>query len=322
MKKSDAPSAINFFDRTNANILALVTPEIPRLNKVRKENDYSERPTFSAPPAMPLQYEIVHDVKIRYAHVGSSEKPTLVMLAPFPQSIIAYAPIWPLLAKEFHLYAFDMPGFGRSEGGKEFMNFSAQGDFLNSLIQHFKIENPHLLGPDVGMPAILYYAGTYDEKIASIIVGDGPAISPSSNASIIHKMVESPFWRLIFRIAGAGALVEAGRRICYVNYCPNDIELSDYKKSYSGRVSAALHWFKNYPESLATVDPLLESIASPTLLFWGDEDAILLPDNAVRIQKRMPNAKLHIFERCGHFCYQDRAEEFTAMVIDWIRKHD
>ena len=198
------------------------------------------------------------------------------------------------------------------------MTFKAQGDFLHTLLQQFELSGVHLLGPDVGMPGILYYVGNYENSVKSILFGDGPAIAPSANASVIRKMVGSAFWRMIFRIAGAGALVEAGTRICNVNYTPNEIELSDYKKSYSDRVSAALQWFKDYPSSLETVDPLLERIDLPSLIFWGDEDAILYPDNGERIHQRMPNSELHVFKDCGHFCYQDRADEFQAMVKDWI----
>ena len=89
-----------------------------------------------------------------------------------------------------------------------------------------------------------------------------------------------------------------------------------------GRVGAVLKWFKGYPESLATVDPLLEEISLPTKVFWGDEDAILYPDNGERIVERMPNAQLHIFKDCGHFCYQDRYEEFRDMVIAWVDEHE
>jgi len=313
-------SRITLFDKMNAATLSLVTPEMPRLNKVRNENGYSQTPTFPVPPDMPMQYADIGDVRIRFAHSPAPDKPTLVILSPFPQSILAYAPLWAAFAERYDLYAFDMPGFGRSEGGVKFMTFKAQGDYLKLFLEHFGIVGAHLLGPDVGMPAILYYVGSHENTVKTIIFGDGPAVVPSSNASVIRKMVYSPFWRMIFRVAGAGALTEAGRRTCYVNYTPNELELSDYKKSYSGRMSQTLEWFKGYPASLSTVDPLLERIDKPALIFWGDEDAILYPDNGERIQQRMKNSELHIFKSCGHFCYQDRKDEFQAMVIDWIER--
>ena len=114
-------------------------------------------------------------------------------------------------------------------------------------------------------------------------------------------MVGSGFWRLVFIVAGNGALVQAGKEICYVNYVPNKYEMSDYKKAYHGKVSDTMKWFKDYPISLAQVDPLLEKITTPTKIFWGHDDAILYKDNGERLHKRMPNSELQIFENCGHF---------------------
>ena len=153
-------------------------------------------------------------------------------MSPFPQSILAYAPMWPELSKKYNLFAYDMPGFGLSDGGYEYMTFKAQGEFLNTILGHFNISDAYIVSPDVGMPAIVYYAGTYGDRAKGIMFGDGPAVSPSENGSVINKMVYSRFWRLVFRVAGSGALIEAGKRICNVNYHPNEIEMSEYKKAY------------------------------------------------------------------------------------------
>lgn len=315
-------SSINLYDKSNAAVLSLVTSEIPRLKEVRKKNGYdTEKPTFEIPYPLPYKNVTIDGVNIRYAtSFQDTNKPTLVLLSAFPHSIMAYAPIWKILEKKYNLWAYDLPGFGRSEMGFQFMTFKYQGEFLKKFLENFDIKDAHLIGPDIGMPAILYYAGTYGENIKSIVVGDGPGISPSSNASVIRKMVGSSFWRLIFKVAGSGALVEAGKDICYVNYVPNKYEMSDYKKSYDGKVAQTLQWFKDYPSNIGQVDPLIEKIDLPTLIFWGDEDAILYPDNGERLHKRMKNSELKIIENCGHFAYQDRYKEFAEMLINWIDK--
>jgi pimeloyl-ACP methyl ester carboxylesterase len=314
--------SINYYDKLNASVLGLVTSEMPRLNEARKQNGYSDLPTFEEPFPMPFKYITLNGIKIRMAKsISGIDKPTIVLLSPFPHSIMAFAPIWKLLKMNYNLYAYDMPGFGRSETDPTFMSFKFQGEFLKDFLTHFDIEDSHLVGPDVGMPSILYYVGTFKNKVKSIIVGDGPAINPSSNASVIRKMVGSGFWRLVFKVAGSGALVEAGKRICYVNYIPNKYEMSDYKYSYKGKVADTMKWFKDYPKSLATVDPLLENINTPTKIFWGEEDAILYKDNGERLHKRMPNSDLEIFKNCGHFAYQDNYQRFGEMVGEWVNKH-
>ena len=40
----------------------------------------------------------------------------MVLFSPWPESIYAYAPMWPHLESRFSLTAIDLPGFGRSGG--------------------------------------------------------------------------------------------------------------------------------------------------------------------------------------------------------------
>jgi pimeloyl-ACP methyl ester carboxylesterase len=272
---------------------------------------------------MPLEYINLKGIKIRLAKsIISADKPTIVLLSAFPHSILAYSPIWDILKSDFNLYAYDMPGFGGSETKEEFMTFKFQGEFLNSFLKHFNIEESHLVGPDVGMAAVLSYVGNHKHKIKSMMIGDGPGILPSSDSSIMKKMVKSSFWRLSFVIAGSGALVESSKNICNVKYIPNKYEMSDYKKSYKGKVANNMKWFKLYTESLPQINASLSEINIPTKIFWGEHDAILYKDNAVRLHEKMPNSDLEIFENCGHFVYQDEYFKFAKMVGIWVKKYN
>ena len=103
-----------------------------------------------------------------------------------------------------------------------------------------------------------------------------------------------------------------------MNYVPNEEETSDYISSCSGRIDAVTQWFKNYPKGLADVDATLSEIDKPVLVFWGKEDQLLLVDNAHRLAQRLKRSRLHIFEHCGHYSYQDKHEEFRDVVTEWV----
>lgn len=309
---------ISWLDRFYARVLFLTTPEYAEIKSAQSKS-YGEKPTFERPSPMPLAFKTINGVRTRYAHQASPEKPTVILLNPLPQSIVAFAPIWEQLASQFNLYAYDLPGFGRSEGGLEFMTFEAQGRFMRDFISEFDIQRPHIVGPDIGMAAALSYVTSFENDVASLAIGDGPGIAPSSNGSVINKMVDSGFWRLVFKIAGASTFVHVGNKLCYVNYVPNEAEVSDYIHSYTGRISAVTTWFKQYPESLATVDPKIADMDLPVLVFWGAQDRLLLPENADRLSKRLKRSKLCIFDKCGHFSYQDQHEQFVNAISQWVQ---
>ncbi|UPR33770.1 alpha/beta hydrolase [Vibrio cyclitrophicus] len=313
---------INLMDKINATTLMLVTSEWSAIKARRIRNNYSSAPTFIYDNhLMDLEFVDILEQNVRFARSVSENKQTLVLLNPFPQSILAYQPIWQNLTQHFDVWAYDLPGFGGSSGGKECMSFQAQGTYLRAFIEHFQLQGVHLVAPDIGMPAVLDYVGRQQHNVKSIMVGDGPAFSPSQNGSVIDKMVTSRFWRRVFIIAGSGALIEAGNRLGYVNYTPNEEEISDYKTSYQNRIPATLKWFEDYPSSLANIEPLLKKVNVPTKIFWGRNDGILLAEMADDLRKIIPDSEVHIFENCGHFSYQDQAGEFLDMVIEWVNKH-
>ncbi|MFC1681071.1 alpha/beta fold hydrolase [Pseudomonadota bacterium] len=310
---------IGLFDRLVARVLMLVTPEHKYVKAARK---VSTGP-LSAPQPPNLikpEHTRLENLQIRFAKGGTAGKPVILLLNPLPQSIVCYEPIWRLLADDHHLFALDLPGFGGSEGGGEVMNTVTQSSVVAAFVQEMGLRDFHLVGPDIGMPVALHYALRDDCKAKSLLVGDGPCISPSYNGSIIDHAVESSLWRLIFRIGGAGPFVAGANHLGYVNYSPCPEELADYVASYKGRIGSVMEWFRAYPEIIGSIQPRLSEIELPIQIFWGDLDQLLLVETANKIHALLPNSKLTVFENCGHFSYQDKSNEFASMVTGWVHK--
>lgn len=314
---------INLYDKFNAAFVSLITPEMPQLNRLRRKNHYSKTPDFEKPFEMPLEYQTINGVKVRMAKsiIDEQKKETVILLSAFPQSILAYSPIWEELKSQYNLYAYDLPGFAGSQAGSDYMSFGYQAEFLNAFIEYFGIHESHIVAPDVGMPSALTYLINYDHKMKSIMLGDGPAVLPAIEPSVMKKMVYSKFWRMMFVIAGNGALVESAKNLCNIRYVPNKYEISDYKSIHKGKVAYCMSWFKKYPKDLKNIDQNLSSINLPVKVFWGEFDAILNKENAENLHKKLPNSELEIFKNCGHFVYQDDYQGFIQLVKDWVEKH-
>jgi pimeloyl-ACP methyl ester carboxylesterase len=308
---------IGVLGKLNASVLLAVTPEYGKIKAARREGA-GRIATSSRPIVMQTEYRTIAGVKVRYAEGGKQDGPLVLLLSPLPQSILCYYPIWTELGVHCRLVALDLPGFGRSEGGLEFMSFDAQSRFLDQFLRTLNLKQMHIVGPDVGMAVALHYAIHRDHEAASLIIGDGPGILPTANGSIINKAVNSGFWRMMFRITGARAFVDGAVRLALVNYSPSAEELADYVASYDGRIGPITHWFATYPENLATVDPHLAELDLPVKVFWGDLDQFLVVDNAYRLNQRLKRSELQVFKNCGHFSYQDKADEFAEMILKWV----
>ena len=51
-------------------------------------------------------------LRINYVEAGNPEKPTILLLHGFPSSTSQFRNFIPLLSKEYHVLAPDLPGFG------------------------------------------------------------------------------------------------------------------------------------------------------------------------------------------------------------------
>jgi pimeloyl-ACP methyl ester carboxylesterase len=308
---------IGLFGKLNAGVLLAITPEYGKIKAARREGA-GRIASSSRPIVMETSYRTIAGLRVRLAEGGKQDGPLVLLLSPLPQSILCYDPIWIKLGEQCRLVALDLPGFGRSEGGLEFMSFDAQSRFLDEFVRTLNLKQMHIVGPDVGMAVGLHYAIHRDHEAESLIIGDGPGILPTANGSIINKAVNSGFWRMMFRITGARAFVDGAVRLALVNYSPSAEEVADYVASYDGRIGPITHWFATYPENLATVDPYLVELELPVKVFWGDLDQFLLTDNAYRLNQRLKHSELQVFENCGHFSYQDKADEFAEMILTWV----
>ena len=309
---------IGILGRLNAASLMMITPEFYKLRSKRAKGAGKinhESADFSIKPAF-MQLD---GLKIRYATDGNADGPTVLFLSPLPQSILCYDATWSALSATTNLVALDLPGFGQSEGSLNHMTFAKQSMFLQKFIDELGLADVHIVAPDVGMPVALHYVLHRDHKAKSIMVGAGPSIQPSADGSLVRKMISSKFWRLLFSITGAPAFISGANQLAYLHHCPSADEVADYVASYSGRIGPITKWFKSYPDGCKDIDPHLATLNLPVHVFWGEHDAFLKADNGKKLHARLPNSALTIFRDCGHFFYQDKSTEFTALIRSWIK---
>ena len=62
----------------------------------------------------------------------------------------------------------------------------------------------------------------------------------------------------------------------------------------------------------------MHKIKNQTLIIWGKNDNLLPVTQADIAVQHLPNAKLHIFENCGHIPQMEHSEGFNDLVIDFI----
>jgi pimeloyl-ACP methyl ester carboxylesterase len=261
------------------------------------------------------QFETIDGLKVRYADSGGSQRPTLLLTSPWPESIYAFAPIWNTLAEHARLFAIDLPGFGGSERRDDLLSPRAMGGFLAELIVEADLGTPHIVAPDVGTSAALFAAAAHPERFASVVVGTGGAAVPLQLGDPLKSWVLDPDldkYRAMDPRAIVGVAMDT-----IAGGVPDDIQ-ADYLDCYDGdRFVESMRYVRRYPEELPELAELLPEITMPVTIINGRDDRVVPLANAEFLDARLPHSRVAIIDG-GHFIWEEAPAEYASIVLDSI----
>jgi pimeloyl-ACP methyl ester carboxylesterase len=261
-----------------------------------------------------MQFRVIDGLTVRFAQ-SEARADHALLLSPWPESLLAFEPVWTQLAESTHLVAIDLPGFGQSQRRDALLSPRAMGEFVIRAADAFGLENPHVIGPDVGTAATLFAAARYPDRLRSLVVGSGAAAVPLRLGGVLKDWVETPDLEG-FRGADSRQIV-AGALASIKRYALPDSVREDYLFSYQGdRFVESMRYVRAYPAELPALRDLLPQIQTPVQIIAGARDTAVPPANAEFLHERLPHSKLDIID-AGHFTWEDSADEYAALVISW-----
>jgi pimeloyl-ACP methyl ester carboxylesterase len=260
------------------------------------------------------EFRTIDGLSIRFAESEDREDHAL-LLSPWPESLFAFEPTWARLAEDAHLVAVDLPGFGHSQRRDALLSPRAMGEFVIRIADAFGLENPHVVGPDIGTGASLFAAAQYPGRLRSLVVGSGGAAFPLQLGSRLKDWVEAPDLEG-YRRADPRQIVAASLTGIERHELPDHVR-EDYLSAYEGdRFVESMRYVRSYPTELPALAILLPKIQTPVQIFAGAHDPAVPPVNAEFLHERLPNSKLDTID-AGHFVWEDGADEFATLVTSW-----
>jgi len=260
------------------------------------------------------QTRSIDGLSIRYAESEPRDDNAL-LLSPWPESIYCYEPTWSRLAEHVHLVAIDLPGFGRSERRDSLMSPRAMGEFIVRAADAFGLEQPHVVGPDIGTGASLFAAALHPSRFRSLVVGTGGAAVPLQLGGVLKEWVEAPSLEPYRKIGGREIVTAV--MATFERYKPTEAARQDYLASFEGeRFAESMRYVRTYPEQLPILRDLLPKIETPVQIIAGARDPVVPPVNAEYLHERLPKSKLDIIDAL-HFIWEDAADTYAALVTSW-----
>jgi pimeloyl-ACP methyl ester carboxylesterase len=261
------------------------------------------------------QFTTIDGLSVRFAEGGEGDRDAILM-SPWPESVYAFEPSWEALAATAHLVAIDPPGFGKSDYRASLMNPKAMGNFIIRIADTFGLDNPHLVGPDIGTSSSLFAAAAQPGRFRTVVVGSGGAAVPIQVSGVLKDWVEAIDLEP-YRKFGGRKIVEIALGTI-AGYEPSAEIREDYMSAYEGeRFAETIPYAQSYREYLPQLADLLPQIQTPVRIVAGADDQVVPPVNAEFLHQRLPHSRVDLIPGAGHFCWEEKPAEYGALVTEW-----
>lgn len=267
----------------------------------------------------------VNGLSVRCLLAGRTGSPVVLIHGLGASAEIWSANIGPLAAKH-RVCVPDLPGFGRTEmpPGMDFTPAAYSRfivDFMTALGIGRAALVGHSLGGGVALRVILDDPGRVERLVLASSAGLGRDVSlPLRIASLplFDRVFLKPplpvFTRFLHRLVFDPAAIspDFARMYYEMFFQPGSI------RAFTSilRNIATLRGARQ--DILERITEGLGSITAPALILWGRQDRILPVSHGIDAAGKIPGARLHIFEHCGHMPNIEYPDDFNRRVLDFL----
>jgi pimeloyl-ACP methyl ester carboxylesterase len=260
---------------------------------------------------------------VNYAEIG--EGAPIVFVHGITSSWQAWLENMPHFAGRGHrAIALDLPGFGASPMPSWPIDMPAYGGLLHDFCEKLGLDRGvtligNSMGGLVAAEAVLSDPERFDRLVLVSAAG-------FINTWLPHQRgkATSHAWNTFGRPFGAAArFVVSHRRARYAMF--------RFAIRYPGRLGKELLWeqmasglpcpgFADALDAVIEYDARdrLEEIEIPVMIVWGTDDWVIPSMAAHSYQRRIPHARLEIFEQTGHVPQMERPERFNALLDEFL----
>ncbi|HWE75292.1 MAG TPA: alpha/beta hydrolase [Stellaceae bacterium] len=233
--------------------------------------------------------------RIRYLEGGSGP----VLICMHGGGGLRLAPAHHILARDYRVIAFEMPGFGKSENSRS-TSTEDLARSMNAAVAALRVERYSLMGTSFGSKVALWMAIQRPEPLDAIVL-----ISPAA-----IRMQEGP--------VPTHVSPEEGLKLLYAHperqpkLTPPPRELMAKHAAFTSRLLG--------PPRDAAFEARLADVAIPVLVLFGTVDRVTPPEGAHLFREALPNCHIMFVYDAAHAIDADRPEALASVAGDFLAR--
>ena len=215
------------------------------------------------------------------------------------------------LSKSYTVYVPSQPGFNGTGRPAWVYTINDVCHFNLALAQKLGLDQYILMGSSMGGWIAAEMAAMCSHNLKALILVDAAGIKPERG-----EIAE------IFMVSAQTRLKQRFHDPAQVPYYENytrELTPEEQLVEHSNREMASRLCWRPYLHNLS-LPYYLGKIGTPTLIVWGQQDAIIPVECGDLYRSAIPNATLKTIETCGHSPAVEKPQEFLSIVTEFLSK--
>lgn len=267
----------------------------------------------------------VKGLRIHYQH-RPGPGPTVLLLpgGMLDSSMLTWQPVLDALPDQYDAFSVDFPGYGQSDTPLDApYTTEYYVQFINDFLDVLAFPPATLMASSMSGAVALWFTLKYPKRVQKLVFSGAYGFQ---DRVLLHplarRLAQIPHLHTAFRwwLSRHPIMVRMALPISVYDWRNITDEL--VHDAYIGvRPPHALLAFQRWlasellPDGLrSNATPYLEAIRQPTLLLHGTHDWMMPLDYTERAATLLPNAQLHIFERCGHLAPREHPHAVNRLI--------
>ena len=258
--------------------------------------------------ASPGDLRTIDGTSLHVRDTGPRDAPALILLHGFGSSLHTWEPWARALDPTYRVIRFDFPGSGLSAPDPT-DDYADQRNMqlLAALMDTLGVTRATVIGNSMGGRIAWSFAARYPERVEKLVL-----ISPDGFASAgfeYGKPAEVPLALPLMRYAMPKSLFRMSLEPAYADQRALTDSLATRYYDLMLAPGARNAMLQRLRQTIL-VDPIaqLRQIQAPTLLLWGQQDAMIPFSNAADYVKALPQATLVPLPDVGHLPFEESPE--------------
>ena len=251
-------------------------------------------------------------VRLRYAEQGDTQGEAVVLLHGLADSWFSFSRVLPSLPSSLRVFALDQRGHGDSDRPASGYTVADYSEDVIAFLDAMRLQQATIIGHSMGAFVAQRVAIISPDRVKRLVLIGGAATA--RNEVLLGLQQE---------LATLGDPLSADflREFQYGTvHAPIPATFMDRVIAESGKVPVRV--------MRGALDGLLASgdssevdaIRAPTLMLWGDRDAIFSQGDRLALRKAIPAGDLRVYAEIGHALHWEAPDRFVNDLLAFIAR--